>query len=333
MAQRLVVPALLLAVSSFGQARAALEDPGLVQEALERLMLNRTTIIIAHRLRSMLTALGIAVGIAAVVMLTAIGSGIHQFVLSEFTQFGTNLVSVSPGKKSTFGISGATVSTVRPLTIADAVSLSKLENIIAVVPVIQGNARIEAEYKQRRTNVIGVGAAVPEVWKIKTISGRFLPAGEQGNPRAFAVLGDKLSSELFGTNSPLGKRIRIGSDRYRVIGVMEKKGQMVGFDMDDTLYIPAAKALELFNRESLVEINVLYQSSIAVAAVQNCDLMLVFGSSLVVYPAAELPMIALSQGARLVIVNLEATTFDTMATVNVRAKLGEFAKTALAAFL
>ena len=71
----------------------------------------------------------------------------------------------------------------------------------------------------------------------------------------------------------------------------------------------------------------------AVAAAQNCDLMLVFGSSLVVYPAAELPTIALSHGAALVIVNLEATTYDTMATVNVRAKLGEFAKTALAAFL
>lgn len=71
----------------------------------------------------------------------------------------------------------------------------------------------------------------------------------------------------------------------------------------------------------------------AVEAVQNCDLMLVFGSSLVVYPAAELPIIALSNGASLVIVNLEATAYDSMATVNVRAKLGEFAKAALAAFM
>ncbi len=224
--------------------------------------------VISHKLRSALTALGLIIGIAAVVVLTSIGRGIHTFVLAEFTQFGTNLISVHPGKTSTFGMSGATISTVRPLVIADAISLRRLENIIAVVSVVQGNARIEAGKKQRRTNVLGVGSAVPEIWKIKVVSGRFLPE-EDSNPRAFAVLGNKLASELFGTDSPLGRRIRVGSDRYRVIGVMEKKGQMVGFDMDDTIYIPAAKALELFNRESLMEINLLYNSNAAIENVEN----------------------------------------------------------------
>ncbi|HEY8035157.1 MAG TPA: ABC transporter permease [Methylobacter sp.] len=225
--------------------------------------------VISHKLRSSLTALGLIIGIAAVVVLTSIGRGIHTFVLSEFTQFGTNLIGVHPGKPSTFGISGATISTVRPLVIADAVSLSRLENIIAVSPMIQGNARAEAGEKQRRTNVLGVGSALPVIWKIKVVNGRFLPEGEQSNPRAFAVLGDKLATELFGAASPLGQRIRIGSDRFRVIGVMEKKGQMLGFDMDDTVYIPAVKAMELFDRESLMEINLLYKSDTAIASVQN----------------------------------------------------------------
>lgn len=225
--------------------------------------------ITSHKLRSSLTALGLIIGIAAVVILTSIGRGIHTFVLAEFTQFGTNLVAVSPGKKSTFGISGATISTVRPLVLEDAASLSKLENIIAVVPVVQGNARIEAGNKQRRINVLGVGSEVPEVWRIKPVSGRFLPAGEQGSPRAFAVLGNKTANELFGSVSPLGKRIRIGSDRYMVIGVMEKKGQLLGFDMDDTIYIPVAKALELFDRESLMEIDLLYKGSASVTSVQQ----------------------------------------------------------------
>lgn len=224
--------------------------------------------VISHKLRSALTALGLIIGIAAVVVLTSIGRGIHTFVLAEFTQFGTNLISVHPGKTTTFGMSGATISTVRPLVIADVVSLSKVENIIAASPMVQGNARIEAGEKQRRTNVLGVGSAVPEIWKIKVVSGRFLPE-EESNPRAFAVLGNKLAAELFGTASPLGRRIRIGSDRYRVIGVMEKKGQTLGFDMDDTIYIPAAKALELFNRESLMEIHLLYQSNAAIAGVEN----------------------------------------------------------------
>ncbi|MCX7092491.1 MAG: ABC transporter permease [Methylobacter sp.] len=225
--------------------------------------------LISHKLRSSLTALGLIIGIAAVVVLTSIGRGIHTFVLAEFTQFGTNLVGIHPGKTTTFGLSGATISTVRPLVIADALSLSKLENIVAVSPLVQGNARVEAEAKQRRSNVLGVGSAVPTIWRIKVINGRFLPEGEQSNPRAFAVLGHKLASELFGAASPLGQRVRIGSDRFRVIGVMEKKGQMVGFDMDDTIYIPAVKALELFNRESLMEIDLLYKNNTSVENLQN----------------------------------------------------------------
>ncbi|MDD1612157.1 MAG: ABC transporter permease [Methylococcaceae bacterium] len=224
--------------------------------------------IVSHKLRSSLTALGLVIGIAAVVILTSIGRGIHSFVLAEFTQFGTHLLSINPGKKSTFGISGATISTVRPLSLDDAAALRKLPSVIAVVPVLQGNARVEAGVKQRRTNVLGAGSAVPEVWRLKTAIGRFLPA-EEGNPRALAVLGHKMAEELFGESNPLGQRIRIGTDRYRVIGVMAKKGQMLGFDMDDTLFIPAAKAMELFDRESLMEIDVLYKTSVSVASVEN----------------------------------------------------------------
>lgn len=225
--------------------------------------------LISHKLRSGLTALGLIIGIAAVVILTSIGRGIHSFVLAEFTQFGTNLVAVFPGKTTTFGLSGSTISTVRPLTLSDAISLDKRENIIAVAPLVQGNARIEAGSKQRRSNVMGVGSSVPLVWKIKVAVGRFLPPGEESNPRAFAVLGDKLATELFAAHSPLGQRVRIGTDRYRVIGIMEKKGQMLGFDLDDTIYIPVAKALELFNRESLMEIDLLYKSGAPVEQVQK----------------------------------------------------------------
>ena len=225
--------------------------------------------VVSHKLRSTLTALGLIIGIASVIILTSIGRGIHSYVLAEFTQFGTNLIAIFPGKTTTLGLSGATISTVRPLTLGDAVSLGKLDNIIAALPLVQGNARIEAGKKQRRSAVLGVGSAVPEVWKIKVAIGRFLPANEQTNPRAYAVLGHKLAFELFADSSPLGKRIRIGSDRFRVLGVMEKKGQMMGFDMDDTIYIPTAKALDLFDRESLMEIDLLYKSNISVKTIEN----------------------------------------------------------------
>jgi putative ABC transport system permease protein len=225
--------------------------------------------ITSYKLRSALTSLGLIIGIAAVIILTSLGRGLHSFVIAEFTQFGTNIIGIHPGKKSTFGLSAATMNTVRPLSMADAAAISKLGGIVAVVPVVQGNARVETDNKQRRSNVIGAGAAVPQVWKIRPASGQFLPNGEETNPRAFAVLGDKLATELFGQTSPLGKRVRIGTDRYRVIGVMEKKGQMLGFDMDDTVYIPAAKALEMFDRESLMEIDLLYGNNISVATLQK----------------------------------------------------------------
>ncbi|MBU2570129.1 MAG: ABC transporter permease [Gammaproteobacteria bacterium] len=225
--------------------------------------------VLNQKLRSSLTALGLIIGIAAVVILTSIGQGIHRFVLDEFTQFGTNLLAITPGKTTTFGISGATISTVRPLTIDDAESVGRLPNVIAAMPMVQGNARVETIGRHRRANVFGVGSALPEIWKINIAIGRFLPEDDQSASRAFAVLGSKLASELFGRTNPLGERIRIGGDRYRVIGVMESKGQMLGFDLDDTVYIPADKALELFNRQSLMEIDVIYNPDISVEIVEQ----------------------------------------------------------------
>jgi putative ABC transport system permease protein len=212
----------------------------------------------SHRLRSFLTALGIAVGIAAVVLLTSLGEGIHRFVLAEFTQFGTNLIGITPGKTTTTGFSGAIISNVRPLTLSDSLALARLPRVIAAVPMVQGNAAVEFGSRSRRSYVIGVGSAMPVVWQMRVAQGRFLPDEDPRAPRAFAVLGSKLKHELFGSENALGRRVRIGSERYRVIGVMATKGQMLGFDLDDTVFIPAARAMGLFNRESLMEIDLLY---------------------------------------------------------------------------
>jgi putative ABC transport system permease protein len=212
----------------------------------------------AHRVRTLLTVTGIAIGIAAVVLLTAIGEGIHRFVLAEFTQFGTNLIAVTPGKTSTLGMSGAMISNVRPLSMEDARALNRVPRIEAVVPVVQGNAAAEGNGRSRRTMVMGTGTEVPRVWQMRPSVGRFLPADDGAGSRAFAVLGSKLKAELFGEASPLGARVRIGSEPFRVIGVMESKGQMLGFDLDDSVFIPVERALAMFNRDSLMEIDLLY---------------------------------------------------------------------------
>jgi len=214
--------------------------------------------LFSQRMRSFLTMLGITVGIASVVLLTSLGEGVHRFVLSEFTQFGTNLIGVTPGKATTAGISGAIISNVRPLSMDDAAALKRIPNIIAVAPVVQGNAPVEFGKRSRRTYIFGVGPQAPKVWQIRVAKGRFFTADDPSAARAFAVLGSKVRDELFVSENPLGRRIRIGGERYRVIGVMESKGQMLGFDLDDAVYIPTSRALAIFNRDSLMEIDLLY---------------------------------------------------------------------------
>jgi putative ABC transport system permease protein len=213
----------------------------------------------AHRSRSLLTGLGIAVGIAAVVLLTSIGEGLQRFVLAEFTQFGTNLIAVTPGKATTHGASGAMIGNVRPLGLEDAQALQRMPGIEAMVPVLQGNAAVEYGGDSRRCMVLGVGSQVPRVWSMAVAAGRFLPADAPRTARPFAVLGSKLARELFAGASPLGERVRIGGESYRVIGVMAPKGQFLGFDLDDTVYLPVGRALAMFNRDSLMEVDLLYR--------------------------------------------------------------------------
>ena len=225
------------------------------------------TSLLAHKLRSFLTLLGIAVGITAVVLLTSIGEGIHRFVLDEFTQFGTTLVAINPGKTTTHGMSMGVFGTVRPLSIEDAEALKRLPVAKSVVGFVQGNAEVQANNRTRRTTIYGTGHDFPEAFTMPVQSGKFLPADDPTAPRAFAVLGHKVKEELFGNLNPLGKRIRIAGNRYRVIGVMEPKGQVLGFDLDDTVYIPMARGLELFNREGLIEIDVMYHEGTKVEQV------------------------------------------------------------------
>ncbi len=224
--------------------------------------------ITAQRLRSFLTLLGISVGIAAVILLTSIGEGIHRFVLAEFTQFGTNVIDVVPGKVKTSGPAPTGIPTsVRPLTLDDARALAHLPGVEALSPVVWGNSEVGGNGRLRRTTVYGVNAAMIKVFSVKVGSGQFLPEEEADTARAFVVLGPKLKAELFGAANPLGARVRIGSMQFRVIGVLEAKGQVLGVDLDDTAYIPAARALELYNRDGLMEIHLTYAEDMPPAGV------------------------------------------------------------------
>jgi putative ABC transport system permease protein len=209
----------------------------------------------AQRLRSFLTLLGIAVGIAAVILLTSIGEGIHRYVLAEFTQFGTNVDRRPSGRP-------------RPAAPLPACRAARgrcrwtmprrwrLPNVIAVTPSVSRQRRGGGQ----RPRAAGLGATASARTCSRYSRARserqFLPEEEAAAARAQVVLGPKLKNELFGAENALGARVRIGGLQFRVIGVMEPKGQFLGIDLDDTAFVPAARALELFNRAGLNEIDV-----------------------------------------------------------------------------
>jgi len=224
--------------------------------------------VTAQRLRSFLTLLGIAVGIAAVILLTSIGEGIHRFVLAEFTQFGTNIASISPGKVKTSGPAPTGIPTsVRPLSLDDARALANLPHITGMTATVWGNTEVGANGRLRRTTVNGVGADMIKVYNIKVKSGQFLPPENLENARAFVVLGAKLKDELFGNTNPLGARVRVGNLQFRVIGVLEAKGQFLGIDLDDAAYVPTSRALELFNLDGMMKIDLSYAEGLPAAQV------------------------------------------------------------------
>jgi len=215
----------------------------------------------AHRLRSFLTLLGIAVGIAAVILLTSIGEGIHQYVLSQFTQFGTRVIEIAPGKTAASGGPGGLQTTVRLLTMEDARALGKLPDVAGSTPIVWGNSEVGANGGLRRTVIYGTGANMTDIFSMRVGIGSFLPAEDMEHARPFAVLGPKVKQELFGAEPAVGRRLRIGGMQFRIVGVLEPKGQFLGIDMDDTVYIPIARALELYNREGLMRIDLTYRES------------------------------------------------------------------------
>ncbi len=220
------------------------------------------------RLRSFLTALGISVGIAAVTLLTSIGEGIRVYLMDSFSQFGTRIIAITPGKATTSGLSPL-LSTIRPLSLEDAQALTRLPHVSAVVPLIQGTAKIEGGGFSRDTDVYGVGPDMAVAWNFEVAQGRFLPRGSMQNSRYFAVLGAKTREELFRQQNPLGEYVRVGGTRFRVIGVMARKGQLLGFDLDDAIYIPADLGMQMFDRESLMEIDVIFRETTTSANVRE----------------------------------------------------------------
>lgn len=212
--------------------------------------------VLSQRQRSVLTALGVAIGIAAVALLTSVGEGLRIYLLDTFSMFGTRIVTVTAGKTTTESMMGM-LKTVRPLTLNDVEQLQRLPYVDALTPFVQGTVKVDSGTRQRDTDVLGVGPDMMRVYHFNIALGRFLPDDAAG-ARPYVVLGYKVRRELFGDANPLGELVRIGGSRFRVIGVMESKGSLLGNDLDDVVYIPTTRALQLLNREGLTQIDIAF---------------------------------------------------------------------------
>jgi len=215
--------------------------------------------VLFHRLRSGLTALGIAIGVAAVVMLTSMGEGLNQFMVEEFSQFGTNNLRIAPGKPQTLGLGPGVLNTTRPLTVEDAEAVSRLPYVVAVNPARLGVEEVEANDRIRSATVFGSGPGVLAFISLDMQEGQFLPPDDPTAPRALAVIGSTIAQDLYGGKIALGDRIRIGGSRFRVIGVLAPKGDVTGLNVDESVLIPVTRAMELFNTPGLMEIGVRYE--------------------------------------------------------------------------
>ena len=174
-----------------------------------------------HRLRTLLTALGTGVGVAAVVLLTSIGEGMYEYIEHEATRFGTHFLVITPGRTQTMGgPPGMNTNTVRPLTLEDAQAIGQLDAVSAVAPGVTGFAELENEGVRRNAMVLGTGPELPDIFAFEIASGRFLANEELLSARPLAVLGSKLKNELFGPDNALGAYIRVSGHRFQVVGVL-----------------------------------------------------------------------------------------------------------------
>lgn len=210
----------------------------------------------SNRLRTALMMSAMSIGVAAVVVLTALGDGARNYVIDQFSSLGTNLLIVFPGRTETSGAAPGMLvaNTPRDLTLEDALSLNRERGVQYVAPLAVGSAAVSWNTRNRDGVVLGATAEYAAVRHLVLAQGKFLPSGDAKLPQPVVVLGTKIRQELFGSHAAIGEWVRIGDRRFRVIGVLTPVGQALGMDMDEVAMIPVASAQALFNRYSLVRI-------------------------------------------------------------------------------
>jgi putative ABC transport system permease protein len=209
----------------------------------------------ANKVRGVLTTLGVIIGVLSVILLISLGEGARQYLAETFAGMGSNLLQVTPGRRETKGLGSPPVGTVHKLTREDEVALRhRAYSADGVSAIVNGGGTTRYLNRRRDTIIFGVGARFDELRQMRVDQGRFFTDEDIDARRRFAVLGRTVVSELFGEENPLGKVVKVADGEFRIIGIMERKGMTLGFDMDDLVFIPATTAMDLFAVDGLSNI-------------------------------------------------------------------------------
>ncbi len=210
-----------------------------------------------HRLRTGLSLLGMTIGVAAVIVLTALGEGARLYVTGQFTNLGSNLVIVVPGRNETTGAVPGVGGVANDLTLDDARAVKRrVRQIRRIAPITVATETVSARRRSagrrhRQVAVIGTTRDYFTIRQLPVARGEPLPEGDLGRAAPVVVLGAETARELFGQGEAIGAVVRVGSWRMRVVGVLESKGVQLGVDLDDLVIVPVATAMRMFNIRSL----------------------------------------------------------------------------------
>lgn len=212
--------------------------------------------LLSYRLRSGLMLIAMAIGVAAVIILTALGEGARRYVSGEFASLGTHLLIALPGRAETSGGAPAAFSgqTPRDLTIDDAMAIARNRNVAQIAPLNIGSAPVSYAGREREAPILGTSAAMLDIRRWKMAQGQFLPSATLDEAIPVCVIGAKIKKELFGARSPIGEWLKVGERRYRVIGVLATEGRSIGVDTQEVVIMPIASAQMLLNTASLFRI-------------------------------------------------------------------------------
>ena len=227
--------------------------------------------LLANKMRSLLTMLGIIIGVGAVIVMVALGTGVKESITNSIASLGSNMLIVSPAATNNGGVRGAAGSNTK-LKYDDAKAIKdRIKNIDYVSPSVASSYQIVNGRSNWNSSVQGVTPEYMAIRSLEVVSGSYISINDMDKRNRVAVLGATVATELFGTDNPVGSNIRINNAPYMVIGVLSKKGQSaMGQDQDDVVYIPLTTAQErLLGITHVQSINIQVSTAEKMAQVQS----------------------------------------------------------------